>query len=143
MVEHYIANILPNGFKAQVVCSSKLAAVRYKKFIDEAIAEQLAREEAKPLWADKPEDLPEEQRASYRDDELCRKIGFLKSAVVVSSEGTNERAIITQARRQALESKAVENFKKKFDYADPEKANTGHRLSDRLRHATDRIRRPD
>lgn len=125
LVEHYIANILPNGFKAQVVCSSKLAAVRYKKFIDEAIAERLAREETKPLWTGKPEDLPEDQRASYRDDELCRKISFLKTAVVVSSEGTNERAIITQARKQALESKAVDNFKKKFDYADPEKTNTG------------------
>jgi type I restriction enzyme R subunit len=54
-VRHYIANILPNGFKAQVVCSSKLAAVRYKKFIDEAVAERLAVEQAKPIWTGKPE----------------------------------------------------------------------------------------
>jgi len=45
--------------------------------------------------------------------------------IVVSSEGTNERAIITQARKHAMEVKAVENFKKKFDYVDPDKANTG------------------
>jgi type I restriction enzyme R subunit len=64
-------------------------------------------------------------RASYRDDELCKRLAFLKSAVVVSSEGTNERAIITQARKHAMESNAIENFKKKFDYADPDKANTG------------------
>jgi type I restriction enzyme R subunit len=125
LVGHYIANILPNGFKAQVVCSSKLAAVRYKKFIDEAVAERLAAEEGKPIWAGKPEDLAEDQRASHRDEELCKRIGFLKSVVVVSSEGTNERAIITQARKHAMESNAVENFKKKFDYADPDKANTG------------------
>lgn len=125
LVGHYIANILPNGFKAQVVCSSKLAAVRYKKFIDQAVAERLATEEGKPIWAGKLEELSEDQRGSHRDEELCRRIGFLKSVVVVSSEGTNERAIITQARKHALESNAVENFKKKFDYADPDKAHTG------------------
>lgn len=146
LVGHYLANILPNGFKAQVVCSSKLAAVRYKRFIDEAVAGRLAVEMAKPqrptvyaaslssgnlltvpdkadlaLVAEKQED----EAADYRDDELCKKIAFLKSAVVVSSEGTNERAIITQARKHAIEVNAVENFKKKFDYAAPDKANTG------------------
>jgi len=125
LVGHYIANILPNGFKAQVVCSSKLAAVRYKKFIDEAVAERLATEEGKTIWVGKPEDLSEDQRAEFRDEELCKRIGFLKSVVVVSSEGTNERAIITQARKHAMGVKAVENFKKKFDYTDPEKTNTG------------------
>jgi type I restriction enzyme R subunit len=147
LVSHYIANILPNGFKAQVVCSSKLAAVRYKKFIDEAIAERLALQEAKPplpggtLYPaattsallsntlDSATSLAAEHsptdRASYRDDELCKQLAFLKSAVVVSSEGTNERAIITQARKHAMEVKAVENFKRKFDYDDPDKVNTG------------------
>jgi type I site-specific restriction-modification system R (restriction) subunit len=33
MVDHYISQILPNGFKAQVVCHSKLAAVRYQAAI--------------------------------------------------------------------------------------------------------------
>lgn len=125
LVDHYIANILPNGFKAQVVCSSKLAAVRYKKYIDEAIAERLALEEAKPIWVGKPEELAEDQRNQYRDDALCKMIGFLKSAVVVSSEGTNERAIITLARKHAIEVKAVESFKRKFEYDDPDKVNTG------------------
>jgi type I restriction enzyme R subunit len=125
LVGHYIANILPNGFKAQVVCSSKLAAVRYKKFIDESLAERLAFEQGKPFWTGKTEELHEEQRSSYRDEELCKQISFLKSVVVVSSEGTNERAIVTQARKHAIESNGVENFKKKFDYIDSDKANTG------------------
>ena len=43
MVRHYIENILPNGFKAQVVCSSKMAAVHYKKYIDKAIADTAGR----------------------------------------------------------------------------------------------------
>ena len=45
--------------------------------------------------------------------------------VVSSPKKTNERAIITQARKHANEVNAVENFKKRFDYTDPDKANTG------------------
>jgi type I restriction enzyme R subunit len=125
MVRHYVENILPNGFKAQVVCSSKMAAVHYKKYLDKALAERLAEEQAKPVWTGDPKALPEEDRAKYRDDELCKMIAFLKSAVVVSSEGTNERAVITQARKKGQELDAVENFKRRFNYDNPEKANTG------------------
>src|SRR5690606_30698548 len=42
MVRHYLDHIFPNGFKAQVVCHSKLAAVRYQKAIEIALAETLA-----------------------------------------------------------------------------------------------------
>ena len=125
MVRHYIENILPNGFKAQVVCGSKMAAVHYRKYIDKAVTERLGEEQAKPVWTGSPQALPEEERSMYRDDELCRKIAFLESAVVVSSEGTNERAVITQARKQGQEIDAVENFKRRFDYDNPEKVNTG------------------
>lgn len=41
MLDHYVNNILPNGFKAQVVCHSKLAAVRYQKALNEAIEAQM------------------------------------------------------------------------------------------------------
>jgi type I restriction enzyme R subunit len=110
IVDHYIENILPNGFKAQVVCSSKMAAIHYKTYIDKAIKERLAAEN---------------ERGVYRDDDLCRQIAFLQSVVVVSSEGTNERAVITQARKHAQAVDAVENFKRRFDIEDPEKVNTG------------------
>lgn len=125
MVQHYIDEILPNGFKAQVVCSTKMAAVHYKKFIDKAIAERLASEQAKPEWTGDWHAIPDGDRCKYLDDELCKKIAFLKSAVVVSSEGTNERAVITKARKHGQEIDAVENFKRRFNYDDPEKANTG------------------
>lgn len=125
MVRHYVDNILPNGFKSQVVCSTKMAAVHYKKYLDKAVAERLAEEQAKPEWTGDPKALPEEDRAKYRDNGLCKKIAFLQSAVVVSSEGTNERAVITQARKHGQEIDAVENFKRRFDYDKPEKVNTG------------------
>jgi type I restriction enzyme R subunit len=109
LVDHYIDNILPNGFKAQVVCHSKLAAVRYQRAIEAALAERLERERLK----------------AAPDRELMDQIAFLKAVVVISSDGTNEAAYVTQARRQAKAWNAVENFCKPFDRGDPDKALTG------------------
>jgi type I restriction enzyme R subunit len=104
LVRHYVDNILPNGFKAQVVCHSKLACIRYQAGIEAALAARIAAE---------------------TDDTLKRRLAFLKTAVVVSSDGTNEAAFITQARKQAVRMNAVDNFRKGFDLDDPDKANTG------------------
>ena len=109
LVNHYIDNILPDGFKAQVVCHSKLAAIRYQTAIREALMERLEKERG----------------ASKPDDELIRRIGFLKVAVVISQDATNELAAITEARRQAKRWNAVENFCKPFDFHDPDKPLTG------------------
>lgn len=109
LVNHYIDNILPDGFKAQVVCHSKLAAVRYQKSIRAALAERLDSERLKPKL----------------DTELIRRIAFLKAAVVVSTDATNELAIITEARKEAKRWNAVENFCKPFDFDDPDKDLTG------------------
>ncbi len=109
MVGHYLENIFPNGFKAQVVCHSKLAAVRYQAAIHEELQSRI---EALKL-TEKP------------DEELIGKIEFLKAAVVISSDGTNEAAFITKARKQAKAWSAVENFCRPFDFEDPDKANTG------------------
>lgn len=109
LVDHYIDNILPDGFKAQVVCHSKLAAVRYQKSIRAALAERLDQERLRP----KP------------DSELIRRIAFLKAVVVVSSDATNELAVVTEARKEARRWNAVENFCKPFDLEDPDKDLTG------------------
>lgn len=42
MIAHYLTHVYPNGFKAQVVATSREAAVRYKKHIDEALALAIA-----------------------------------------------------------------------------------------------------
>jgi type I restriction enzyme R subunit len=109
LVGHYIDNILPNGFKAQVVCHSKLAAVRYRHAIDAALAERMEQERIK----------------AAPDQELINQIGFLKPVVVISSDGTNEAAYVTQARKQAKAWNAVENFCKPFDREDHDKELTG------------------
>ncbi len=49
LVEHYLAHVFPNGYKAQVVATSREAAVRYKKHIDAALAAAIAKlEQANP-----------------------------------------------------------------------------------------------
>jgi type I restriction enzyme R subunit len=109
LVDHYINNILPDGFKAQVVCHSKLAAIRYQKAIRQALADRWQREQLKP----KP------------DQALIRRVGFLKVAVVVSADPTNELAAITAVRKEAKAWNAVENFCRPFDFEDTEKELTG------------------
>ncbi|NMG32128.1 HsdR family type I site-specific deoxyribonuclease [Aromatoleum evansii] len=109
LVAHYVDNILPNGFKAQVVCHSKLACVRYQAGIEAALAERIAKDEAK----------------ASPDLELIKRLRFLKTAVVVSSDGTNEAAYVTHARKQAQRMNAVENFCRNFDLDDPDKEYTG------------------
>ena len=66
-----------------MVCHSKLACIRYQNGIKAALAERLSREEAK----------------ASPDSDLIQRLLFLKTAVVVSSDGTNEAAYITQARK--------------------------------------------
>jgi type I restriction enzyme R subunit len=109
LVRHYIDYILPNGFKAQVVSHSKLAAVRYREAIRDALEERLAAERAR----------------AEPDAELIRRIAFLKVAVVVSADASNEPAAVTAARREARDWNAVKNFCKPFDLEDYDKAGTG------------------
>lgn len=103
LVRHYVDHILPDGFKAQVVCASKRAAMRYKTAIDAELHACIAQAEKDGIQAD-----------------VLKRMRFLKTAVVVSSDGTNTDADIELARKAARDSDAVVNFKKRFDYAVPE-----------------------
>jgi len=109
MVKHYLEHIFPNGFKAQVVCHSKLAAIRYEQAISSALKEHVERLKAE----------------SNPDVEQIKSVEFLKAAVVISGDGTNEAAYITEARKQARATNAVDNFCRSFNRDDPDKANTG------------------
>jgi len=41
MTNHYVSHVFPNAFKAQVVTVSRLAAIRYKKALEEALKEKI------------------------------------------------------------------------------------------------------
>ncbi len=109
MVRHYLEHIFPNGFKAQVVCHSKLAAVRYQKAITQVLSDTVAQLSAQP----------------NSDANYIKKVAFLKTEVIISGDGTNEAAYITAVRKQAKASDTVNNFCKSFDFKDPDKVDTG------------------
>ncbi|WP_432737405.1 type I restriction endonuclease subunit R [Maridesulfovibrio sp. FT414] len=106
LVDHYIEKILPNGFKAQVAASSKLAAVRYVKYIRKALENRIEQEKSKPV----------------PDQDLIAKLELLQASAVLSADGTNDPAIITNAIKEAKRLNAVTNFKKTFS---PDRPETG------------------
>lgn len=106
ILEHYYTDILVNGFKAQVVASSIVGAVRYKYELENAIKNKI--EELKAL--------PDEER----DDKRIKQLAFLKVAAIVSGMGNNEPGYVSKARNEAKDWDAVKNFKKDFDYSQEE-----------------------
>jgi type I restriction enzyme R subunit len=106
IIEHYTREILPEGFKAQVVASSILAATRYKYKLQESIKAKI--------------ELEKNKSAEERDDDLIKQMEFCKIQTWVTSLGNNEPASVTAARKEASEIKAIKNFKKDFDYQNPE-----------------------
>lgn len=102
IVDHYVETIFPNRFKAQIITSSKLAAHNYRIAIDKAIKEKA------------------EELANQGEIEKSEEVAKLLSAVVVSSDGTNEDARILTERQRSREMNAIDNFKKKFNSEKPE-----------------------
>lgn len=106
IVKHFTREILVNGFKAQVVATSIVAAVRYKYEIEKALQVLVEQEKQKP--------------EGERDDALVKQMEFVRVAAVVTMVDNNEEGYISRARRQAKDWNAVESFKKDFDYTKPE-----------------------
>lgn len=107
LVKHYVDEILPNGYKAMVVASSITAAARYQYLISEALEKRLEIEKGR----------------KERDEELIKQIEFIEACTVVTKQDNNEQAFISAARKKAKELKAVDNFKKDFDYSVDEEGN--------------------
>ncbi|KYH32224.1 type-1 restriction enzyme R protein [Clostridium tepidiprofundi DSM 19306] len=103
IVDHYVSEILIDGFKAQVVCVNKIATVKYKKFIDKAIEEKII----------------ELENDYMRNDELIKKLKFLKTAIVISDE-TNDPADMVRLSKESKKLNAISNFKKEYNYEKPE-----------------------
>lgn len=105
MVKHYFENIFDNGFKAQVVAHSRLAAYRYKIAIDEAMKEYISAYE----------------KSSNANPERLKRMKFLKSVVRMIWENNDHPEMIRFAKDAKLKlGKKNENFKSKIDYKNPE-----------------------
>lgn len=108
MVEHYITHVLPNGFKAQVVCVSKEAAVRYKDSLEQAITERIKWFESnKPDWI------------------FLSRLKELKVGVIFSGTHNDLPHIKKYSADQTLKTRFEESFKLPFDNEDKEKGIKG------------------
>lgn len=96
MVEHYLAQVFPNGFKAQIVANSREAAVAYRTYVCLALADAIER-----LERSNPNGL---------DLERLRK---LRPAVVIS--GRNEDALaLRHYTRESTHKRDIASFKRPF-----------------------------
>lgn len=96
MVKHYVTHVFPNGYKAQIVATSREAAVRYKGYVDAALQDAVAE-----LEKSNPQKL---------DIDLLRK---LKTDVVIS--GSHNDALHLKAYSDESRHKAtIKSFKLPF-----------------------------
>ncbi len=91
MLRHYVAVVLPEGFKAQVVATSRQAAVTYQEKLEQARRELVAELEALPfatlsLPEDEAEKLDEATRFLIRARCQLAKLRALEIAAVFSGD---------------------------------------------------------
>src|SRR5690606_38890685 len=127
MLRHYVTNILPNGYKAQVVAYSRLAAIRYFEALKTARDELLA--EAERL---SPQDK------ALDDEALCQRppkvqalvqawryrdtLARLEFAPIISGSNNDDPAWKAWTDGTAHEQ-LIKRFKKPLFHADPAKTD--------------------
>jgi len=127
ILRHYVTNILPNGYKAQMVAYSRLAAIRYFHALQAARDELLAEAEALPaddkaLDEDALCQRPPKVQAriqAWRYRELLRRLEF---APIISGSNNDDPAWKTWTDGSKQE-RLIERFKKPLQHAQVDKAD--------------------
>lgn len=124
MLNHYVGDVMPNGFKAQVVAHSRKIAVRYRDALLKARAELVAEAARLPASVlEKPaEQLTGKQAimvAAHRQLELLQAIDF----VPVISEGSNDDRDLARWTDPKAQETVIERFRKAF----PDKPTEGEK----------------
>lgn len=125
MLRHYVARILPDGFKAQVVATSRLAAVRYQQALETARDELVGElESLSPSLLALDEDQidglePDTQFLVHAHRHLDR-IRALEFAAVISHEH-NDPPSWRQWSDKTNHEEYERKFKLPFEHANPEK----------------------
>lgn len=127
ILRHYVTHILPNGYKAQVVAYSRLAAIRYFEALKTARDELMAEAEAlspqdktlddEALCQRPPQVQAVVQAWRYRD--LLSRIEF---APIISGSNNDDPAWKTWTDGTAHEQ-LIKRFKKPLFHAKPEKTD--------------------
>lgn len=125
MMLHYAGEILPNGFKAQVVAVSRKAAVRYHEWLVKAKEELLVALNALPpeKLALAPDDLakePEWTQYLVRVHQNRQRLQELEIAAVISGEHKDPLSW-KQWTDETAREKHEADFKKPFVHERPEK----------------------
>ena len=100
MVKHYLTHVFPNGYKAQIVATSREAAVRYKEYIDDALAAAITE-----LETSNPNGLDVAQLKKLQTD-------------VVISGGHNDLPHLKVYSDQTKHEHSIKSFKMAFDGED-------------------------
>lgn len=96
MLEHYLTHVFPNGFKAQVVAVSRLAAIRYKLALDEALREKI------------------EYYRIHKDEKMdIERLEKMKVAVVISGTANDDPSYHPYTDENEHD-RAIESFKLPF-----------------------------
>ncbi len=127
MLRHYVTNILPNGYKAQVVAYSRLAAIRYFEALQTARDELLVEAAA----------LPAEDKA-LDDEALCQRPAAMQARVQawryrevlarieiapIISGSNNDDPAWKPWTDSAAQEQLIKRFKKPLTHAKPDKAD--------------------
>ncbi|MGB8648872.1 MAG: HsdR family type I site-specific deoxyribonuclease [Anaerolineae bacterium] len=102
MVAHYVHHVLPGGFKAQVVATSREAAVRYKAQLDAALQESVAA-----LELDNPQCIN------------LDRLRTLETAVVISG-AHNDKPHLKPYTDEHHHTRSIRRFKLPFDATEGE-----------------------
>ena len=125
MLRHYVTNILPNGYKAQVVCYSRLSALRYFD----------AFKQARDELVQQAETLSPEMKA-LDVEQLCRRSPKIQAIVQawryidtlkaiefapIISGSNNDAPEWKQWTEQSVQESRIERFKKPLFHNDEQK----------------------
>jgi len=100
MIGHYLAHVFPNGYKAQVVATSREAAQRYKKHIDAALAAAIA-------------DL---EKANPKKLDLDRLKNMTTDVII--SGNNNDLPHLKEYSNESKHKTSIKSFKLPFDSED-------------------------
>ena len=101
MIKHYLAHVFPNGYKAQVVTTSRMAAVRYKKHIDAALATI----------------IEELETSNPADGTEIARLKEMQTDVVISG-GHNDLPHLKEYSDKTKHERSIKSFKLAFDGED-------------------------
>jgi len=120
MLWHYLSTVMPNGFKAQVAASSRLATVRYREALLQARDDLVTQIEELPdhLRHAAPEEIDRIDRKTQILVQVTDQVDLLKALdfVPVISGSNNDDPTWAQWTDKARQDAVIEDFKKELGF---------------------------